>query len=67
MNFEPTYLLLSFIFSTFGLIYFNYGRKQLKIPVMICGLILIVYPYFLDSTLWLCLIGAVLMAIPKFL
>lgn len=66
MDFDGTYFVLAFIFSTFGLIYFNYGRKQLKASMMLCGLSLIVYPYFLDSKIWLCIIGAVLMLIPRF-
>lgn len=66
MNFDGTYFVLGFIFSTVGLIYFNYGRKQKKIAVALSGLVLMVYPYFLNSTGWLVGVGVVLMLIPKF-
>jgi hypothetical protein len=31
---------------------------------MICGVLLCVYPYFIDSLVWLCVIGAVLLVLP---
>ena len=31
---------------------------------MICGSLLCVYPYFIDSLFWLCVIGAVLLVVP---
>jgi hypothetical protein len=31
---------------------------------MLCGVALCVYPYFIDSLLWLCVVGALLLAAP---
>ena len=44
--------------------YFVYGKRQTKLIPMIAGGLLCVYPYFTDSTLWLCVIGATLLVAP---
>jgi hypothetical protein len=31
---------------------------------MISGVLLCVYPYFIDNLVWLCVIGAVLLVVP---
>ncbi len=67
MDFDPGFLLLSVIFSGIGFVYFTYGRKQSKIPTLILGIVMMVYPYFLDSKLWLVAWGIVLSLIPRFL
>jgi hypothetical protein len=48
----------------FGMAYFVYGKRQAKFAPMICGVLLCVYPYFIDSLAWLCVIGAVLLVVP---
>ena len=55
------------IFGSIGLGYFIYGKKQQVAMPMICGLGLMVYPYFVSNTLLLVLIGAALSAIPYFI
>jgi len=46
--------------------YFLYGKKQAKAVPMLCGALLIAYPYFIEN-IWLTLgIGVVLCAIPAF-
>ncbi len=52
------------IAGVFGAAYFVYGKRQMKFAPMICGVLLCVYPYFTDSLVWLCVIGAALLAIP---
>jgi hypothetical protein len=41
-----------------------YGKRQRSPVPMVCGLVLMIYPYFVGSTLALIAIGMVLMAIP---
>lgn len=67
MNIDIGFFMLSFIFGAVGFVYFNYGRKQALIPQIIIGLTLMVYPYFLDSKLWLVIIGLCLSALPRFI
>ncbi|RZA26184.1 MAG: hypothetical protein EOP10_04460 [Proteobacteria bacterium] len=64
MNFDANFLVLGFIFSSFGMIYFNYGRKQKKYVMLVSGILLIGYAYFVVSLTWLIVWGLVLMALP---
>ena len=60
-------LLWGVLFSSLGMGYFLYGRRQ-KAPVpLVCGIGLMVFPYFVAKALLLVLIGVVLSAVPFFL
>jgi hypothetical protein len=59
-------LLWGLLFGSFGLGYFVYGRKHDAVIPLICGLALMVFPYFVPDTTLLALIGLGLMAIPFF-
>jgi len=50
-----------------GLAYIVYGRRQTKLVPVVAGLILCVYSYFIESWIWLSLVGAVLLAAPFFI
>lgn len=60
-------LLLGVLFSSIGLGYFIYGKKQKTIVPFLCGLILMIFPYFVENTGLLILIGAVISAVPYFI
>lgn len=55
------------LFGSIGLGFFIYGKKQQAIVPLICGIALMVFPYFVSGTAWLVVIGLVLIAIPRFL
>jgi hypothetical protein len=57
-------LLIGIVTGAFGVAYMAYGRRQTKFVPMIAGLLLCAYPYFVDSWVWLCIIGAGLLAAP---
>ena len=59
-------LLWGLLFSSIGLGFFIYGKKQKAVVPLVCGLALMIYPYFISSTFPLVSIGAVLIAIPYF-
>ncbi len=65
--FETSYLLLGLLFSSIGLGYFIYGKKQKRKIIYYCGLTLMVYPYVITSTNLLLFIGAALLALPNIL
>jgi hypothetical protein len=46
MTFDPTLLIVSLVPSGIGFVLFTYGRKEQRIPQLICGILLMVYPYF---------------------
>ena len=54
------------LFSSIGLGFFLYGKKQRSPIPMVCGLALMIYPYFIGNTLLLVAIGIALIAIPYF-
>lgn len=60
-------LLWSLLFGSCGLGYFIYGKKQKKPVPMVCGLLLMFFPYFIANTVLLAAIGCVLLIIPYFL
>lgn len=59
-------LLWGLMFSSIGMGFFIYGRKQKRAVPLVCGIVLMVYPYFVPSTIWLVVIGVVLCAVPYF-
>jgi hypothetical protein len=54
------------LFGSIGLGFLIYGRKQRAVVPLICGLTLMVFPYFVSNTILLVVIGVVLIAIPYF-
>jgi hypothetical protein len=52
------------IFGSFGLGYLVYGKRQKAVVPLVCGLVLMVFPYFISNTILLVAIGVALMAIP---
>lgn len=50
MNTVP--LLLGVVFSSIGLGYFIYGKKQQQTMPLICGIALMIYPYFIENTVF---------------
>ena len=61
---DATTLLIGMIAGVFGVAYFVYGKKQAKLSALVSGVLLCVYPYFIEDTLLLCVIGVVLLAAP---
>jgi len=59
-------LLWSLLFSSIGLGFFIYGKKQKAVVPLFCGLVLMIYPYFVTSTILLVAIGAALSVLPYF-
>ncbi len=59
-------LLWGLLFGSCGLGFFLYGKKQRAVVPLACGLVLMVFPYFVANTILLVLIGAALMAVPYF-
>ena len=55
------------LFSSIGLGYFIYGKRQGAPVPLVCGIGLMVFPYFVSGSWTMVLIGAALMAIPRFI
>jgi hypothetical protein len=57
-------LFFSVIAGAVGAAYILYGMRQKKLATVVAGVGLSVYPFFVESGLWLGVIGVVLMAVP---
>jgi hypothetical protein len=60
-------LLWGLLFGSAGLGFFVYGRKQRAVVPLVCGLLLMVFPYFVSNVALLVAVGIVLCAVPYFL
>ncbi len=60
-------LFLDVIFSSIGLGYFLYGKKQKMTVPFTVGLVLMIFPYFIEGNVLLSGIGTLLSVIPYFL
>lgn len=60
-------LLWGVLFSSIGLGFFLYGKKQRAVVPLVCGIALLGYAYFVPNSYALVAIGVVLTAIPYFL
>jgi predicted membrane protein len=59
-------LIWILLFSSIGLGFFVYGKKQRAVVPLVCGVALMLFPYFVSNTILVVAIGVVLMAIPYF-
>ena len=60
-------LVFGLVFSSIGLGYFIYGRRQSNTVARYCGIALMVYPYFMDGRYAILIVGVLLMALPGFI
>jgi hypothetical protein len=58
---DPTWLMVSGLFSMIGFAVFTYGRRQRTATHLLTGLALMGYPYFVRGTLALVGIGVALL------
>ena len=63
---STAFLLWGVLFSSIGFGFFLYGKKQKNTPAFACGLMLMVYPYFISNTYILVFLGVLITAVPYF-
>ncbi len=63
---DTSSLLWGLLFGSIGLGFFIYGSRQKAVVPLVCGIALMVFPYFVADTLLLVALGIVLIAIPYF-
>ena len=57
-------LFLGILFGAVGGVYIAYARRVHEADFLVCGVALIVYPYFFSNVFLIVAIGAVIAAIP---
>jgi ABC-type Fe3+-siderophore transport system permease subunit len=60
------WLLWGLVFGSLGLGFFVYGKRQKAVVPMLCGIALMIFPYFISNTVLLVGIGVALIAVPYF-
>ncbi len=60
-------LLWGLLFSSIGFGYFLYGKKQGAPVPLVCGLVMMIYPYFIANAYLLVAIGVVVGLLPYFM
>lgn len=60
-------LFWGLLFGAIGLGFFVYGRRQKAVVPLVCGLTLMVFPYFITNTILLVAIGVALTVLPYFI
>jgi hypothetical protein len=59
-------LLWGLLFSSIGVGFALYGKRQRSVVPLLCGVALMVYPYFVPNVAALVAIGVALCAVPYF-
>ena len=57
MSFEPTSLLISFVFGSIGFVVFVYGRRMKRFPHMVADVLLMAYPLVVGDPLIMAAVG----------
>lgn len=60
----PATLLWGMLFGAIGVGFFIYGKRQARIMPLVCGIALMVFPWFVSGALPTVVIGLALVAIP---
>ncbi|MGH8189869.1 MAG: hypothetical protein ACREP2_00295 [Rhodanobacteraceae bacterium] len=55
------------LFGAVGVGYFIYGKRQSMIMPLVCGIALMVYPWFVSGSVVTVIVGIALMVVPYFL
>jgi hypothetical protein len=63
---DTSALLWGLLFGSIGLGFFVYGRRQRAVVPLLCGVALIIFPYFVSNTILLLALGVALIALPYF-
>lgn len=70
MQFDATSLLLSFLIGGVGFVLLVYGKRMSRVPHIVVGILMMVYPYFVSSvilslTIFAALLGGFFFAVKK--
>jgi hypothetical protein len=63
MTFDANAILLSIVFSSAGFVCFMYGKRQGRIPQLVAGVTLMLYPYFVSNLVWMSAIGVAILGL----
>jgi len=59
-------LVCGLLFGSIGVGFLVYGQRQKAVVPLVCGVALVIFPYFVSGTIPLVAIGMALIALPYF-
>jgi predicted phage tail protein len=62
LDFDANTILMSLLVGSIGMVCFMYGKRQERLPQVIVGVLLMVYPYFVSNLILSAIIAVVLLA-----
>ena len=63
MALDANSLLLSLAISSVGFVFFTYGKRQGRIPQLVAGLALMLFPYFVTNLLAMALVAVAIVGL----
>jgi len=60
LGFDPKWIFASLVISSIGFVLLHYGKKMGRIPQLVVGLLMMIYPYFVTALLPMVIVGAAL-------
>lgn len=63
MQFDALNFFVSLVVSSIGFVAFSYGKRQRRLPQMLVGATLVVFPYFVSSVALMLVIATTLLAL----
>jgi hypothetical protein len=63
---NTSWLLCGLLLGSIGLGFLVYGKRQRAVVPLVCGLALMIFPYFVSNIILLVVIGVALVVVPYF-
>lgn len=64
MDFDWPVIIVGFLFSCVGFVYFSFGKRMGKPHILVCGMVLMAFTYFMDGMLATVLVGLTVSGLP---
>ena len=63
LNIDAYEFMASFLVSSIGFVLMAYGKKMSRVPHLVVGVLLMVYPYFVPGALLILLTGGLILGL----
>ncbi len=63
MDLSAPFLIVGLVASTIGFSLFLYGKRQMRVPQVVTGLVLMVAPFVVHDPLWLAATSMVILSV----
>jgi hypothetical protein len=63
MSLDPASIIVSLLLSSVGFVGFVYGKRQSRLPHMLAGAVLMIFPYFVPNVWWMAGVGVAIISL----